>query len=46
VTLIPELLAVTGALTVKLQLTPLNICGLLALVFCMAVVWKWAKGKI
>lgn len=44
--LIPELLAVTGALSFKLQLTPLNICGLLALVFCMAVIWKWAKGKI
>jgi len=42
--LIQEYLAIQFAL--KLQLTPLNIGALLALGFCLLVVWRWAKGKI
>ena len=42
--LIQEYLAIQLAL--KLQLTPLNIGALLALGFCLLVVWRWAKGKI
>ena len=42
--LMPEFLVMQCGL--KLQLTPLNLCALLALGFCMVVVWKWAKGRI
>ena len=41
--LIPEYLDVAFAL--KLQLSPLNIGALLALGFCMVVVWRWYKRK-
>lgn len=34
------------AVILRLQLSPLNIAMLLALGLCMAVVWKWAKGRI
>lgn len=43
-TLIPEYLDI--ALVIKLQLTPLNICALLALGFCMAAVWTWFRGRM
>jgi len=42
--LIPEYLDVAFAL--KLQLTPLNIGALLALWFCMVVVWRWYKRRM
>jgi hypothetical protein len=42
-TLIPEYLDI--ALVIKLQLTPLNIGALLALGFCMIVVWRWYKRR-
>ena len=42
--LMPEFLVVQFGL--KIQLSPLNICGLLALGFCLIVVWRWAKGRI
>lgn len=29
----------------KLQLTPLNICALVALGLCIAVVWRWFKRR-
>jgi len=41
--IIPEYLDVAFAL--KLQLTPLNIAALLALGFCMLVVWRWFKRR-
>jgi hypothetical protein len=41
--LIPEYLNIAFAL--KLQLTPLNIGALLALGFCMIVVWRWYKRR-
>ena len=41
--IIPEYLDVAFAL--KLQLTPLNIGALLALGFCMIVVWRWYKRR-
>jgi len=43
--LIPEYLNIAFALQVKLQLTPLNIGALLALGFCMVVVWRWYKRR-
>jgi hypothetical protein len=39
----PEYLATQFAL--KLQLTPLNIGALLALGFCLLVIWRWFKTK-
>ena len=42
--LIQEYLAIQFAL--KLQLTPLNIGALLALGFCMVVVWRWYKRRM
>jgi len=42
--LIPEYLDIAFAL--KIQLTPLNIGALLALGFCVIVVWRWAKGRM
>lgn len=41
--LIPEYLDVVFA--IKLQLTPLNLCALLALGFCLLVVWRWFKRR-
>jgi len=41
--LIQEYLAIQFAL--KLQLTPLNIGALLALGFCLLVVWRWYKRR-
>jgi len=41
--LMPEYLAIQFAL--KLQLTPLNIGALLALGFCLLVVWRWYKRR-
>jgi len=41
--LIQEYLAIQFAL--KLQLTPLNIGALLALGFCLLVVWRWFKRR-
>jgi len=41
--LIPEYLDIAFAL--KLQLTPLNIGVLLALGFCLLVVWRWFKRR-
>ena len=43
--IIPEYLNIAFALQVKLQLSPLNLGALLALGFCMVVVWRWAKGR-
>jgi len=43
--LIPEYLNIAFALQVKLQFSPLNIGALLALGFCMIVVWRWFKGR-
>ena len=33
------------AFILKLQLTPLNIGALLALGFCLLVVWRWYKRR-
>jgi len=44
--LIPEYLNIAFALQVKLQLSPLNIGALVALGLCVAIVWRWAKGRI
>lgn len=41
--LIPEYLDIAFAL--KLQLTPLNVGALLALGFCLLVVWRWYKRR-
>ena len=41
--LIPEYLDIAFAL--KVQLTPLNIGALIALGFCMIVVWRWYKRR-
>jgi len=41
--LMPEYLAIQFAL--KLQLTPLNIGALLALGFCILVIWRWFKRR-
>ena len=41
--LIPEYLDIAFAL--KLQLTPINICALIALGLCVAVVWRWYKRR-
>jgi len=41
--LIQEYLAIQFAL--KLQLSPVNIGALLALGFCMVVVWRWYKRR-
>ena len=41
--LMPEYLAIQFAL--KLQLSPLNIGALLALGFCLLVVWRWYKRR-
>jgi hypothetical protein len=43
--LIPEYLNIAFAMQVKLQLTPLNIGALLALGFCLCVVWRWYKRR-
>jgi hypothetical protein len=43
--LIPECLSIAFTLQLKLQLTPLNIGALLALGFCMIVVWRWYKRR-
>lgn len=42
--LIPEYLDIAFAL--KLQLTPLNICALIALGLCIAIVWRLCKRRI
>ncbi|MCX6825746.1 MAG: hypothetical protein NTV06_00560 [candidate division Zixibacteria bacterium] len=44
VNLIPEYLDVAFAL--KLQLTPINVAMLIALGLAVAIVWRWAKGRI
>ena len=41
--IIPEYLVIQFGL--KLQLSPLNIGALLALGFCMVVVWRWFKRR-
>ena len=41
--LIPEYLVIQFGL--KLQLSPLNISALIALGFCMVVVWRWYKRR-
>ena len=41
--IMPEYLDI--AFVLKLQLTPWNICSLLALGFCMIVVWRWFKRR-
>jgi len=41
--IIPEYLVIQFGL--KLQLSPLNIGALLALGFCMVVVWRWYKRR-
>jgi len=41
--IIPEYLDIAFAL--KIQLTPLNIGALLALGFCVIVVWRWFKRR-
>lgn len=41
--IMPEYLAIQFGL--KLQLTPLNIGALLALGFCMLVIWRWYKRR-
>jgi len=41
--LMPEFLVMQFGL--KIQLTPLNLCALLALGFCMVVVWRWYKRR-
>ena len=43
--IIPEYLNIAFAFQPKLQLSPLNIGALIALGFCLVVVWRWAKGK-
>jgi hypothetical protein len=43
--LIPEYLNIAFAFQLKLQLSPLNIGALLALGFCMVVVWRWYKRR-
>ena len=45
-TFIPEAFAVAFTLQAKLVLTPMSISLFIALAFCVAVVWKWAKKKI
>lgn len=44
--IIPEVLSVAATIGVKLQLTPGSIAMLAALIFCLAVVWRWAKGRV
>jgi len=39
----PEYLDI--AFILKLQLTPLNIGALLALGFCILVIWRWFKRR-
>jgi len=41
--IIPEYLDI--AFILKLQLTPLNIGALLALGFCILVIWRWFKRR-
>jgi len=41
--IIPEYLVIQFGL--KLQLSPLNIGALLALGFCLIVVWRWYKRR-
>ena len=41
--IIPEYLVIQFGL--KFQLSPLNIGALLALGFCMVVVWRWYKRR-
>ena len=41
--LIPEYLDIAFAL--KVQLTPLNIGALIALGFCILVIWRWFKRR-
>jgi len=41
--IIPEFLVVQFDL--KISLSPMNICALLALGFCMVVVWRWYKRR-
>jgi len=41
--LIQEYLAIQFAL--KLQLSPLNIGALIALGFCILVIWRWFKRR-
>jgi hypothetical protein len=42
--LMPEYLDMAFAF--KLQLTPCNIAMLIALGLAVAIVWRWAKGRI
>ena len=41
--IIPEYLVIQFGL--KIQLSPLNIGALIALGFCMVVVWRWYKRR-
>jgi len=41
--IIPEYLVIQFGL--KLQLSPLNIGALLALGFCILVIWRWYKRR-
>jgi len=44
--IVPEAFALAFTLQAKLVLTPMSISLFIALAFCVAVVWKWAKKKI
>jgi len=46
VNLIPELLSITATPGLKFQVTPGSIAMLAALIFCIAVTWRWAKRRI
>jgi hypothetical protein len=44
--LFPDLFAVSLSLGIKFQFSPASIAMLGALVFCLVIVWKWAKRRL
>lgn len=44
--LIADYLQVGLSLGVKLQITPAAVAMLAVLVFCVAIVWRWAKRRL